>query len=117
MDRANAFTIEITDWSNSELWELLSNTQDEEVLFNQPDFKKDGIFWLHPSNVPKELFKYAEGFNWLRGSVRLWLNNKPLTRSNYRTIKQEATEETNAIYEYVNWELLTDIAPITNEQI
>jgi hypothetical protein len=113
MDRYNAFTIEVTDWSNSEFWKLLSEISGEDCLFDQPDLKKDGIFWLE--NIPKELFKYSDCFNWLSGSVHLWIDEKPLTRFNYRTAVYENEELDH--YDYIDFSKLTNIAPIVEEII
>jgi hypothetical protein len=111
MKRYNAFTIEVTDWGNSDLWQLLSETLGEDCLFDQPDLKKDGVFWLE--EVPKELFKYSKCFNWLSGSAKLWLDNEPVTRFNYR-MPIFKCEEFNG-YDILDYKLMTDIAPITEE--
>jgi hypothetical protein len=112
MDRSNAFTIEVTDWSNSDFWQLLSEITGENCLFDQPEFKSDGIFWF--DEVPKELFKYADCFNWLSGSCRLWLNDKLLTRFNYRTAVFREVDEEMVLenYEYISVDSISNIAPI-----
>ena len=119
MDRANAFTIEVTDWGNSDLWQLLSELQDESCLFDQPELKTDGIFWF--KNVPKELFQFSDCFNWLSGSARLWINEEHITRFNYRVKvwDVEPTEENEGEfhYEYLDYNLITDIAPIVEEEL
>jgi hypothetical protein len=117
MDRSNAFTIEVTDWSNSDFWQLLSEITGENCLFDQPEFKSDGIFWF--DEVPKELFKYADCFNWLSGSCRLWLNDKLLTRFNYRTAVYvgEGEDTVLADYDYVPFNSIVDIPPIVNEEL
>jgi len=114
MDRANAFTINVKNWSNSDFWQLLSEHSKEDVLFNiQPQFKTDGIFWF--DDVPKELFKYSECFNWLHGSVRLWCNGVHVTKENYITMIEEGTETTPPKYSYTNWEGMTSIPPVSDE--
>lgn len=119
MDRQNAFTIEIIDWDNSDLWYLLSEMIGEDCLFDQPNFNKDGIFWIDPDNVSKELFKFKGCFNWLSGSVRLWYNEKPVTRLNYRTpiYVGEGEEMVLDHYDYINFEDVTDVPPIVEEEL
>ena len=117
MDRVNSFTIEVTDWGNSDLWHLLSELQDESCLFDQPEFKSDGIFWF--SNLPKELFQFANCFNWLSGSARLWHNEQPVTRFNYRVkvwdIEPSEESEGQFHYTYIDWNEITNVAPIKED--
>lgn len=113
MDRANAFTIEVTDWLNSDLWQVLSEATGEDCLFDQPDFKKDGIFWL--KKVPKLLFKFEGCFNWLSGSSKLWYKGNPVTCSNYKMVISD--EEAEIVeYNYINYYKMTPIAPIIEDE-
>lgn len=115
MNRYKAFTIKILDWSNSEFWELISKSVNEGCLYDQPNFKTDGVVWFEPNNVPNKLFKFSHCFNWLSGSVRLWIKDKPLTVLNYRTAHINKDESVS--YTYVDYNLITDIAPITKEEV
>ncbi len=114
MKRYNAFTIEVTNWENADFWELLSEMTDESCLYDQPNFNKDGIFWFNSSDVTSELFSYSECFNWLSGSVNLWYNDESVTKANYRTVISGEDEEVE--YEYLDYNLMTNIAPISDEQ-
>ena len=110
MNRRNAFTIEISNTSNLALGLLLSNSKCEASIGEQPELKLWDVFWFE--NPPKELFKFADHFNWLSGPSRLWLNEKPFKQVDFKT--NVGTEE-QPIYEYINWELLSDVAPIIEE--
>lgn len=113
MDRTNAFTLHVIDWNNSDFWQVLAEHSKEDVLFDiQPNFKTDGIFWFE--EVPLELFKYSNCFDWIHGSAKLWVNDEPLTRFNYRTPIYN-DEEFNH-YEYVNYDQITDIPPISDTE-
>ena len=103
MDRKNAFTIKIENWSNAELWQLLSSEENESCLFDQPQKLGDGVFWF--KNAPKELFKYAADFTWLSGTSGLYLGTDPLDVYNYKVI----TEEGEVLLP--DFSLITDIAP------
>lgn len=113
MNRRNAFTIEVTDWSNAEFWQLLSELNNEPCLFDQPELKKDGIFWVEPCEVVAKAFKFAHCFNWLSGSALLWHNDLPVTRDNYRTLKKDSEDE----YDYLPYEEITNIRPIEKEDV
>ena len=113
MDRANSFTIELIKYPSSELGALLDSITGEGSKGLQPELKKYDILWLE--NVPKELFNFVEYFNWLSGSVKLWVDKTPLTRFNYRTAIYKNEELDH--YDYINWNNLTDIAPIVEEII
>lgn len=110
MNRYSAFTIKILDWSNSEFWELISNSVNEGCLYDQPNFKTDGVVWFDRDKVPKELFKYEGCFEWLSGSVDLWRNDIRVTKQNYRTVISKEDEPIK--YDYLNWYRMTNKRPI-----
>jgi len=109
MKRYNAFTIQVNNY-DSYFWAWLDPAQNE-YAHNCPSLGGD-IFWF--DNPPNELFKYSDCFNWINGSVRLWHDNKPVTRSNYRTLIQDNEEEFH--YEYLNWQEITNVKPIIEDQ-
>jgi hypothetical protein len=91
MNRRNAMTIQLTEtgWKNSEFMMLLSELQNEVVLYEQPQYG-DGIFWFD-NGVPGDLFKYSDAFEWISntngnsGNAGLYYEGKALTKDNYRT--------------------------------
>lgn len=117
MDRANSFTIELIKYPSSELGALLDSITGEGSKGLQPELKKYDILWLE--NVPKELFNFVEYFNWLSGSVKLWLDEKPVTHLNYRTpiYVGEGEEMVLDHYDYINFEDVTDVPPIVEEEL
>lgn len=124
MERYNATktcTIHVNDdqWDNADLITLLYKITDpkEIVLTEQPDFKVEGVFFIEPSKVPKDLFKHKGEFTWLFGSVKLWYNDEPVTKENYRTvISGEDNDGSDTTYIYLDWEKVTDIAPVQTEE-
>ena len=106
MKRYNAFTIQITDYY-SDFWAWLDPSQNE-YAHNCPTLGED-IFWFE--KVPKELFQWVEHFTWRSGTAYLWCDNKPVTRSNYRT--NIGGEE--PVYSYLRWEEMTDIQPVIKQ--
>ena len=118
MDRENAITIEVTDWSSSDFWKLISDLDNEGCIYDQPEFKKDGIVWFE--QIPMEMFKFSHCFNWLRGSSNIWHNDIPVTKLNYRTkvidvkSKEDCMDEVFH-YEYIPYIEMTKEPPIIND--
>ncbi len=132
MNRLIAFTIEIPEWENSDLWNLISElirdkgkpsqAQSESCLFEeQPQIKKDKVIWIAPGDVPLELLKYADCFNWVENLANIWHNGNRVTKDNYRirVVDIEPTEENPEgafHYDYIPWEEMTNIKPIQKEE-
>jgi hypothetical protein len=69
------------------------------------------VFFDHP---PKELFKWVNDFVILRGATYLWHDGIHVNRDTYRTVIEEGTEDTPPVYSYLNWEDMTDVAPMVD---
>jgi len=121
MNRRNAVQIRPNDdqYDNADLITLLYHmTSPVDIVFNEvPEIKKDSIFFIESSRMNKELFKHNGCFEWLNGSVGIWHNEKPVTRFNYRTAIPNENEEEEVIYTYLNWEDMTDVAPIQEDPL
>lgn len=117
MKRYNAFTIHVTSL-DSEFWEWLSDAANEYAY--QCRQLGDDVFWF--TYVPKELFKYSDNFNWLNGSVKLWIDEILVTKYNYKTKiwnVEPSGENIEGVfhYDYLDYNLMTDVRPVIDEDV
>ena len=109
----NTMEIKIRDNVDfSEFKEVLRNLNYEIAMYKN----KKGRFIVWIFNPSIKIFKYSIDFDWLDGSVSVWIKdtNEALTRFNYRTLIQDTEESFH--YEYVDYNLITDIPPINKEE-
>ena len=111
----------------------------------------ENTYWVYREDVPAEIFKYSDKFDWVNGNINLWIDEQRVTKENYRTavyvqldpdaipyteqrIRQVYDEDTGEFideiydftvepemvfdhYTYLDWQLMTDIAPIIEQEI
>ena len=113
MNRNTAFKIAVPNLNNKEFSDLLDTIKGEGCLNDiQPESQRYNVFWLE--HVPKEIFKFSACFDWLKNNVKLWYNGENVTMHNYRTAVYVGQGEDMVLdhYNYLNWEEMTDVAPI-----
>lgn len=129
INRETAFTIQITDFSDAELWELLSQLLTNKkadtcektfpqgrfitIETPQPEYGVEGVFWFD-EKIPKELFQFTSKFNvLLSGTTGLWYKGNPVTGLNYR---KWVGDEESGQWEYLLWSEMSSEGPPPPEE-
>lgn len=118
--RWTAFTLRILNKSESFL-SFLDNLENCERVEHCPQLGDD-ICWI--KDVPTELFKYSQDFEWVKGLSRVWIKEtgELVTKKNYKTYTgfEEASEEYpngKVLYDCLDWTTMTKEQPVINEDL
>jgi len=113
--------IDIIDGAEFKKW---LRSVDHELVTFKNESGRFIVFFDHP---PKDLFRWSQNFNILRGCTYLWHNGVPVTKDNYKTwVSQDPIEGVNGeesmqdniengYYEYIPYSEMTNIPPKTGE--